>query len=61
MWRAGRDTLLRMTIGNLMVLDGRPTGRRRSPPHGGRVGGRLVKLKQRPDDPTLVRSRPVWG
>ena len=59
MWRAGQDSGLRMTIGNLMVLDRLPDS--------AAVEARLTaaaerapRLKQRPDDTTLVRSRPIW-
>ena len=59
MWRAGQDSGLRMTIGNLMVLDRMPD-RAAVEARLTEAAERAPRLKQRPDDPTLVRSRPVW-
>ena len=59
MWRAGQDSGLRMTIGNLMVLDRMPD-RAAVEARLTEAAGRSPRLKQRPDDPTLVRSRPAW-
>ena len=60
MWRAGQDSGLRMTIGNLMLLDRLPD-RAAVEARLTAAAERVPRLKQRPDDPTLVvRSRPVW-
>jgi diacylglycerol O-acyltransferase len=59
MWRAGQDSALRMTIGNLMLLDRLPD-RAALEARLTEAAQRAPRLKQRPDDPTLVRSRPVW-
>ena len=59
MWRAGQDSGLRMTIGNLMVLDRLPD-RAAVEARLTEAAERAPRLKQRPDDPTLVRSRPAW-
>ena len=59
MWRAGQDSALRMTIGNLMLLDRLPD-RAALEARLTEAAERAPRLKQRPDDPTLVRSRPAW-
>ena len=59
MWRAGQDSGLRMTIGNLMLLDRLPD-RAAVEARLTEAAERAPRLKQRPDDPTLVRSRPAW-
>jgi WS/DGAT/MGAT family acyltransferase len=59
MWRAGQDSALRMTIGNLMLLDRLPD-RAALELRLTEAADRAPRLKQRPDDPTLVRSRPAW-
>ena len=59
MWRAGQDSGLRMTIGNLMLLDRLPD-RAAVEARLTAAAERAPRLKQRPDDPTLVRSRPAW-
>ena len=59
MWRVGQDPTLRMTVGNLMILD-------RPPPRDALVG-RLVaaaekapRLRRLPDDPAIVGTRLTW-
>ena len=59
MWRAGQDSALRMTIGNLMLLDRLPD-RVALESRLTEAAERAPRLKQRPDDPTLVRARPAW-
>jgi diacylglycerol O-acyltransferase / wax synthase len=59
MWRAGQDSALRMTIGNLMLLDHLPD-RAAVEARLTEAAERAPRLKQHPDDPTLMRARPAW-
>ena len=59
MWRVGQDATLRMTLGTLLVVD--------HPPKPDALAERLAaaaaaapRLRQRPDDLSPVRGRPVW-
>ena len=59
MWRVGQDATLRMTVGALLILE--------TPPATASLIERLSlaaeaapRLRQRPDDSTGLRSRPVW-
>ena len=59
MWRVGQDPGLRMTVGDLLILD-------RSPARSDLVDRFRVtseyaeRLRQRPGDPSYVRRRPHW-
>ena len=59
MWRAGQDSALRMTIGNLMLLDHLPD-RAAVEARLTEAAERAPRLKQHPDNPTLMRARPAW-
>jgi diacylglycerol O-acyltransferase len=59
MWRAGQDSALRMTIGNLIVLDRLPE-RKAVEARLEEGAEKAPRLKQRPDDSMFVRARPVW-
>ena len=59
MWRAGQDSALRMTIGNLMLLDRLPD-RAALEARLAEAADRTPRLRQYPDDPNLVRVRPAW-
>ena len=59
MWRAGQDATLRMTVGDLMVLDRAPT-RDALVARLAAAAERVPRLRQRPDDLSGVRTRPIW-
>ncbi len=59
MWRAGQDAALRMTVGNLMILDQAPP-RAALEERLAEVSAAVPRLRQRPDDSTGTRPRPVW-
>ncbi len=59
MWRAGHDATLKMTVGNVVILDRVPDQKA--------LAERLAtaadvapRLRWRLDDPTRTRSRPSW-
>ena len=54
MWRAGQDAALRMTVGNLMVLDQAPP-RAALEERLAEVSAAVPRLRQRPDDSTGTR------
>jgi diacylglycerol O-acyltransferase len=59
MWRVGHDPTLRMTVGDLMLLDRAPAradliGRLAA------VSEQAPRLHQRPGEPAYVRRRPQW-
>lgn len=60
MWRAGHDPTLRMTIGNLILLDG-PPEREALIDRLHEAALRVPRLSWRVDDPQRGRSRPVWA
>ncbi|MET0324303.1 MAG: wax ester/triacylglycerol synthase domain-containing protein [Ilumatobacteraceae bacterium] len=60
LWRAGQDPILRMTVGNLIILDARPdlddlVDRLAT------VAQAAPRLAWRLDDPTRTRTRPGWA
>jgi WS/DGAT/MGAT family acyltransferase len=59
MWRAGQDPALRMTIGNLMLLERAPD-RDLLAARLAEAAADVPRLRRRPDDPTGARTRPVW-
>lgn len=59
MWRVGHDPSLRMTVGNLMLLDGTPD-RAELTNRLGMVSEQARRLRQRPGEPAYVRRRPPW-
>jgi WS/DGAT/MGAT family acyltransferase len=59
MWRVGHDPTLRMTVGNLMLLNQVPA-RSDLVDRLGSVSERAERLRQRPGDPGYVRRRPQW-
>ena len=59
MWRAGQDATLRMTVGNLMILDRAPT-RQALVNRLTQAAKHSPRLRWRPDDPSRVRARPTW-
>jgi diacylglycerol O-acyltransferase / wax synthase len=59
MWRVGQDPTLRMTVGDLMLLDRAPT-RAELVERFGAVSDHARRLRQRPADPSYLRRRPVW-
>jgi WS/DGAT/MGAT family acyltransferase len=60
MWRVGQDPGLRMTVGNLMILD-RPPSRSDLVDRLGITSEYAERLRQRPGDPSYVRRRPHWA
>src|SRR5215471_7348876 len=60
MWRVGQDPGLRMTVGNLMILD-RPPSRSDLVDRLGLTSEYAERLRQRPGDPSYVRRRPHWA
>jgi WS/DGAT/MGAT family acyltransferase len=59
MWRVGYDPSLRMTVGNLMLLDRTPD-RAEVAARLGMVSEQARRLRQRPEEATYVRRRPLW-
>ncbi len=59
MWRVGQDATLRMTVGALMILDRSPTSKALEE-RLDLVASHEPRLRRRPDDPTAMRTRPVW-
>ncbi len=60
MWRVGHDPTLRMTVGNLMLLDRAPA-RSDLIERFGAASEHAWRLRQRPGDPTYIRRRPQWA
>jgi WS/DGAT/MGAT family acyltransferase len=60
MWRVGQDPSLRMTVGDLMILD-RPPARSDLVERLGVTSEYAERLRQRPGDPSYVRRRPHWA
>ena len=59
MWRAGQDPGLRMTVGNLMILDRAPT-REELEERIAAAAADMPRLRWRPDDASVLRGRPAW-
>ncbi len=59
MWRVGQDPTLRMTVGALVLLDRLPSSEALGEQLSA-AAARAPRLRQRPDDPTLTRTRPAW-
>jgi diacylglycerol O-acyltransferase / wax synthase len=60
MWRVGQDPGLRMTVGDLLILDRAPA--RADLVDRFRVTSEYAeRLRQRPGDPSYVRRRPHWA
>ncbi len=59
MWSVGQDPFLRMTFGDLMVLE-RPPVHEDLVERLGTVAGQARRLRQYPGAPTLLRRRLTW-
>ena len=59
MWRVGAEPFLRMTVGNLMLLE-RPPGRAALVDRLEAVASQAPQLHQYPGDPTRLRRQLVW-
>jgi diacylglycerol O-acyltransferase / wax synthase len=59
MWRVEHEPTLRMTLGNLMILD-RPPTRSELVDRLTSAADQAPRLRRRPDDPSRLRRRPVW-
>lgn len=59
MWRVGNDPSLRMTVGNLMLLDRAPD-RAELIDRLALVSEQAPRLQQRPGEPAYVRRRLLW-
>jgi diacylglycerol O-acyltransferase / wax synthase len=59
MWRVGQDPTLRMTVGDLILLDRAPS-RSSLVERFGDAARTATRLRQRPGDPSYVRRRPHW-
>jgi diacylglycerol O-acyltransferase len=59
MWRIGHHAPLRMTVGNLMVLDKPPT-REALLERLTAAAEQAPRLRQRPHDASRLRNRPAW-
>jgi WS/DGAT/MGAT family acyltransferase len=59
MWRVGQDPTLRMTVGAVLLLD-RPPRTAALREQLLSAADRAPRLRQRPDDLTLTRTRPSW-
>jgi WS/DGAT/MGAT family acyltransferase len=59
MWRAGQDPTLRMTVGDLMVLDRAPTSDELAT-RLTEAAAKTPRLRRRPDDPAGLRLLPAW-
>ncbi len=59
MWSVGQDPFLRMTFGDLMVLE-RPPAHEDLVERLGTVASQAPRLRQYPGDPTLLRRRLTW-
>ncbi len=58
-WRVGYDPALRMTVGNLMVLDQAPS-RSDLLERLGALSEHAPRLRERPADPSYIGRRPRW-
>ncbi len=59
MWGVGQDAVLRMTVGNLILLDRAPT-RSALAERLGVAAEHVERLRQRPDGLPSIRMRPTW-